>query len=306
MRQVIRGVAQVHADPISMLDAADRTLKTEHPNSLVTAFVGVFDPVTRTLTSASAGHPCPLLRDASGAVTVLGTSGLPLGLRVRGETAATTALQGPSLVVFYSDGLIEAEHDIVRGYDRLVAAIARPEIAKSSNPADTLYRAILKRGNTDDVVILTLRLCAPEEEARRSSRKGLPGRWTFNTNDADAARNSRHSFVAALRRRGVRGKHLDAAELVFGELLGNVARYAPGPIDIIFAWDEGPPVLHVLDRGPGFTLAPKLPSDMLSERGRGLFIVWSLAEDFNVTERYDGGSHARAVLSTAGSSALTG
>jgi anti-sigma regulatory factor (Ser/Thr protein kinase) len=236
---------------------------------------------------------------------VLGSSGLPLGLRVRGETAATTALQGPSLVVFYSDGLIEAEHDIVRGYDRLLAAIARPEIVKSSNPADTLYRAILKRGNTDDVVVLTLRL-APDEEARHSGRKGLPGRWTFNTNDVNAARNSRHSFVAALRRRGVRGKHLDDAELVFGELLGNVARYAPGPIDIIFDWDEGAPVLHVLDRGPGFTLAPKLPSDLLSERGRGLYIVWSLAEDFNVTERYDGGSHARAVLSTTESSALTG
>jgi anti-sigma regulatory factor (Ser/Thr protein kinase) len=76
-------------------------------------------------------------------------------------------------------------------------------------------------------------------------------------------------------------------------------RYAPGPIEIMFDWTQGAPVLHVLDRGPGFTLTPKLPSDLLSERGRGLFIVWSLAEDFNVTERYDGGSHARAVLSTA-------
>ena len=60
----------------------------------------------------------------------------------------------------------------------------------------------------------------------------------------------------------------------------------------------------MLDRGSGFRLAPKLPSDLLSEQGRGLYIVWSLAEDFNVTERYDGGSHARAVLNT-GSSALT-
>ncbi|MGA7356543.1 MAG: ATP-binding protein, partial [Candidatus Cybelea sp.] len=98
-------------------------------------------------------------------------------------------------------------------------------------------------------------------------------------------------------------QYLDAAELVFGELLGNVARYAPGPIEIIFDWGEGAPVLHVLDRGPGFKLAPKLPSDLLSEQGRGLYLVWSLAEDFNVTERYDGGSHARAVLNT-GSSAV--
>ncbi len=57
MRQVIRGVAQVYADPIAMLDAADRTLKTEYPDTFVTAFVGVLDPVARTLTHASAGHP---------------------------------------------------------------------------------------------------------------------------------------------------------------------------------------------------------------------------------------------------------
>jgi hypothetical protein len=36
---------------------------------------------------------------------------------------------------------------------------------------------------------------------------------------------------------------------------------------------------------------------MLDERGRGLYIVWSLAEDFNVTARHDRGAHARAVLS---------
>ena len=304
MRQVIRGVAQVHADPIAMLDAADRTLKTEHPDTLVSALVGVFDPVARTLTYASAGHPCPLLRDACGAVTVLGRSGLPLGLRVRGETAATTALQSLSLVVFYSNGLIEGGRDIVGNYDRLIAAIARPEIVKSPNPADTLYRAILKRGNSDDVVVLTLQLGTTPKVGRRSSGKGPPGRWIFNTNDVGAAHDSRHSFVAALRKRGVCGQYVDAAELVFGELLGNVARYAPGPIEIIFDWGEGAPVLHVLDRGSGFRLAPKLPSDLLSEQGRGLYIVWSLAEDFNVTERYDGGSHARAVLNT-GSSALT-
>jgi PAS domain S-box-containing protein len=297
MRQVIRGVAQVHADPISMLDAADRTLKTEHPDTFVTAFVGVFDPVTRVLTYASAGHPLPLLRDAKGSVRTFGKSGLPLGLRVRGETAATTVLPKSGLVVFYSDGLIEADHDVIRGHDRLVAAVARSEIANSTNPAAALYRAALKRGNTDDVVVLTLRLDAADQKAAGAGAR--TGRWAFDTNNVNVARKARHSFVAALREGGVSGKDLDAAELVFGELLGNVVRYAPGPIEIMFDWTQGAPVLHVLDRGPGFTLTPKLPSDLLSERGRGLFIVWSLAEDFNVTERYDGGSHARAVLSTA-------
>jgi PAS domain S-box-containing protein len=299
MRQVIRGVAQVYADPVAMLDAADRTLKTEHPETFVTAFVGVFDPVARTLTYASAGHPPPLLRDVGGVITMLDAGGLPLGLRVRGEIAATMAMPTSGLIVLYSDGLVEAERDVIGGEDRLVAAVARPEIAESANPADALYRAVLKAGSNDDVVILTMRLDAPNEGSVDTVTGARTRRWAFDTNDEGAARNARHSFVAALRDGGVRAEHLDAAELVFGELLGNVVRFAPGPIEIMFDWTEITPILHVLDRGPGFTLATRLPSDLLSERGRGLYIVWSLAEDFNVTKRLDGGSHARAVLAVA-------
>ncbi|HEX3457184.1 MAG TPA: SpoIIE family protein phosphatase [Candidatus Baltobacteraceae bacterium] len=291
MRQVIRGVAQVYADPIAMLDAADRTLKTEHPDMFVTAFVGVLDPIARTLTHASAGHPPPFLRDAAGEVTPLGISGLPLGLRERGETAMTTRLPSSGLVVFYSDGLIEVDRDLLRGYERLTAAIARPDIASGVNPAEAIYRAVLKRGGNDDVVVLTLQFEARIEGAVT---------WSLDTQDADVARATRHAFIDALRDAGVREKQLDAAEHVFGELLGNVVRFAPGPVDIELHWSHGAaPVLHVLDRGPGFTFTPKLPTDLLSERGRGLYIVWTLAADFNVTPRHDGGSHARAVLGTA-------
>src|SRR5579862_3173947 len=237
----------------------------------------------------------PFLRDAAGTVTPLGESGLPLGLRVRGETATTTLLPGSGLMVFYSDGLIEADRNVVRGFDRLLATIARPEIAASPNPAAALYRAVLKRGASDDVVVLTLRF---DELALTPGADGDAAlRWAFDTNDGETAHAARHAFIGALHAAGVREKQLDAAEHVFGELLGNVVRYAPGPIEMIFDWTRGAaPVLHVLDRGPGFTFAPKLPSDMLDERGRGLYIVWSLAEDFNVTPRHDGGAHARAVL----------
>ncbi|HLY01856.1 MAG TPA: SpoIIE family protein phosphatase [Candidatus Cybelea sp.] len=298
MRQVIRGVAQVYADPIAMLDAADRTLKTEYPETFVTAFVGVLDPVARTFAHASAGHPAPFLRDAAGVVTPLGTSGLPLGLRVRGEIATTTPLPRTGLLVFYSDGLIESDRNVVRGYERLRATLARPEIASNPSPAGALYRAMLKRGGNDDVVVLTLRLEEHELDLRDGNGEGAQ-RWTFDSIDAPRAHAARRSFVEALRGAGLRQKQLSAAEIVFGELLGNVVRFAPGPVEIILNWTHAAaPVLHVLDRGPGFTFAPKLPLDLLSERGRGLYIVWSLAEDCNVTLRPDGGAHARAVLAT--------
>jgi anti-sigma regulatory factor (Ser/Thr protein kinase) len=52
----------------------------------------------------------------------------------------------------------------------------------------------------------------------------------------------------------------------------------------------------VLDRGPGFTLYARLPNDVMSESGRGLFITAMLTRELSVVRRSDGGSHARAVL----------
>lgn len=295
MRQVIRGVAQVYPDPLAMLDAADRTLKTEHPDTFVTAFVAVFDPVAHTLTYAGAGHPAPLLRDAHGNVTAIDSTGLPLGLRTRNEEpAGVVVLPESALVVFYTDGLIEADRNIIGAQERLYDAVATTGIERAANPATALYRMLLESGSNDDVVVLTLRLEEPAIEFTRGA-KALR-RWSFDTADADAARTARHAFVEVMRRVGACEEQLQTAELVFGELLGNVVRYAPGPIEMILDWSGNSPVLHVLDRGPGFTLVPRLPSDLLSERGRGLYIVWSLADDFNVTERVDGGAHARAVL----------
>jgi hypothetical protein len=73
-------------------------------------------------------------------------------------------------------------------------------------------------------------------------------------------------------------------------------RYAPGAVDVIADWSGADPVLHVLDRGPGFRHIAILPPDLLSESGRGLFIVSALTQDFRVAKGPKGGSHARAVL----------
>lgn len=297
MRQVIRGVAQVYPDPTAMLDAADRTLKAEYPDTFVTAFVGVFDPVTHVLNYGVAGHPPPFVRMADGATQALKGGGLPLGLRVRTDTPAhVTEIPNDALVVFYTDGLVEAEHDLVEGEERLAIAISDINPSGPGNSARKLYDAMLQNGTDDDVVVLTMRLDAPAEGSSSMALSSHVRRWIFDSSDVEAANTARHAFVHALEEGGGDAADLYSAELVFGELLGNVVRYAPGPIEITFDWSGSSPVLHVLDRGPGFSLVPRLPTDLLSERGRGLFIVWSLSDEFNVTKRFDGGSHARAVL----------
>jgi anti-sigma regulatory factor (Ser/Thr protein kinase) len=57
--------------------------------------------------------------------------------------------------------------------------------------------------------------------------------------------------------------------------------------------------LHVLDEGPGYRFLSRLPTDTLSERGRGLFLISALTETFHVTMRPGGGSHASVAFAFA-------
>jgi len=295
MREVIRGVAQVYADPATMIDAADRTLKAEHPDSLVTAFVAVFDPVAHTLLFCSAGHPPPLLRTPDGTVTELPSHGVPLGLRARDDCdTRTVAIPNGSTVLFYTDGLIESTKDVLEGERRLHAAFADPRLFAGPDLARSLHDELLREGAHDDVAILAMHVSRPAVELAGDHFR----RWTFDTADAATAQRARSVFAAALAEAGMLDDDVFTAEIIFGELLSNAVRYAPGRVDVVLDWTQGSTaILHFMDRGPGFVVVPRLPTDLLSERGRGLFLVWSMSEDFNVTKRLDGGAHVRVVLS---------
>jgi PAS domain S-box-containing protein len=289
VRQAIRGVAQVHADPDLMLEAADRALRAEVPDRFVTAFVGVIDPLTSTMTYRSAGHPPPIVRDARGEVFSLDGTGLPLGLHERAEgDAPVVHLAVGSLLVFYTDGLIESTRDVLEGERRLREALRDPAVSGAADPAKALHETILADGSHDDVAILTVAV-----EARRAAPA-----WELDAGDGTQARAVRDAMVRSLRDHHYPEQLITLAEMVFAELVGNLARYAPGPAEMIVEWDTGRPILHVRDHGPGFSFLPKLPQDLYSESGRGLFLITALTEDFAVARRPSGGSHARVVLRT--------
>ena len=298
MRQIIRGIAQVHADPALMLDAADRALRLEDMQRFVTAFVGVLDPIAKTLSYASAGHPPPMLRHPDGSVEWLSDGGLPLGLRqVRDEaTGRSIPIADGSTLVLYTDGLTEVAHDAIEGERRLERLVARASFFSKHKPAQFLKDTFLDGASArDDVAILVVGIRGTTRAGNESATPQQ--RWTFDVADAQAAQAARRSFGEGLSQRGASPEDVSSAEVVFGELVGNVVRYAPGPIEVSVDWSGAAPVLHVLDKGPGFRHMAILPKDIFSESGRGLFLVSYLTEDFHVSMRPTGGSHARAVLS---------
>lgn len=289
VRQTLRGVAHIHADPVRMLEAADRALQEQHRDRFVTTFVAVIDPVTQSCAYASAGHPPPLLRLTDGSVQTLHSSGVPLGIPEFSHTIEAQYLHLPphSLLVLYTDGIIESSHDILEGEARLQRALGTIS-HMGNNAAKELYNAVLPEHSRDDVAILTMYVdtSAPVR------------RWRFDPQTHDVASRVRDEICDELVTAGFGSEQLFDFETIFAELMANLVRYAPGTSEVLLESSHRTLVLHVLDTGPGFQFLPRLPNDLFSQSGRGLFLVSHLSAEFNVERRPGGGSHARVVLTS--------
>jgi sigma-B regulation protein RsbU (phosphoserine phosphatase) len=122
------------APPAKLMAAINKrlsTLYTTDTGQFVTAAYGVYDPSTRRITYASAGHPPPRIRRASGAIESLdGARSLPLGI-MRDEPyhECTAQLHPDDALVFYTDGITEARSPSGDLFDmsRLDATLARAE-----------------------------------------------------------------------------------------------------------------------------------------------------------------------------------
>lgn len=120
--------------------------------------------------------------------------------------------------------------------------------------------------------------------------------WSFSSADAEKARRAREDFVRALQIKGGHDRDYSDAELVFGELVGNVVRHAPGAINVRLDWTGEEAVLTVHDNGRGFEMQdPGLPEET-AEGGRGLFIIQQLAKHVSVRRVPNNGMEVCAVL----------
>jgi len=159
LRQAMQSAAMVDPEPNVMLDVADKTLRIHDPDGYATAVAAIYDPIAQSVTFASAGHPGPALRTGDGRVEEFISPGLLLGLRTGADLATITIdIPDDSMLVFFTDGLIEATHDIDQGHARLHTALSRPQIAYSDSPARAIVEAVFD-GNpgNDDVAVLSVR-----------------------------------------------------------------------------------------------------------------------------------------------------
>lgn len=287
LRETLRAVTSlVDADPDAILQTADRAFIGTHPDIIATALFGLYDPVTRRLVYASAGHPPPALVRGGEASFLPCDAGLPLGVDAHSTfSAAEVVLEPGDVLVLYTDGLVEVDHDLFAGERHFTDVLARYAGDSGQIVDETLHGQ-----QRDDVALLTLSVL---DGLTRPS-------WHFESDDAVNASDARVAFVAHLERRNIDSTLVAQAELVFGELVANVVRHAPGPIEIALTWHDTQPLLCVRDRGPRFAFSQAtLPDNDLAESGRGLFLISAVAAPPLVIARPGGGNEVVVPLPTA-------
>jgi anti-sigma regulatory factor (Ser/Thr protein kinase) len=115
----------------------------------------------------------------------LTTEGLPLGvLPGYAFTEASTIVDPGSLLVMYTDGLIENTRDVLAGEVAMIGAVESEAASPAPNSAESIVARVLTGDPTDDVAALTVQLSTEafdhlnvtlpaEPQSARMIRRGL-------------------------------------------------------------------------------------------------------------------------------------
>jgi anti-sigma regulatory factor (Ser/Thr protein kinase) len=282
----------VEGAPLSdIVSRADALVTVQNAELVATLLLGRYDPESGHLWLAGAGHP-PALVVHSGEVREVSAPGIPIGWPGAGSSEVVElTLERSDTLIIYTDGLIEATKDILKGLADLASAAA----ATASYPATSLARALVERqladaARHDDSLALVLR--------RRSPAPSLPSHvlapFTHHFSpQAAAVPIARHLLRDWLQQVPVEVAAVDSLLLVVSELCSNAVRHASGDAGSVglHAWVDGDSVrIEVSDDGSGLTWSEHAATDLPdpeAEQGRGLFLVREFAD--SVTTAQDDG-----------------
>ena len=131
VRGILRSIAPSLASPDAVLESLNRVLVEDLPEDrFVTMILAVYDPDTRTLSLANAGHPWPLLVSPDSSRFLSEDSGIPLGIMDTKYPLTKFVLPPQSKLLFYTDGITEAENIAgdAFGMIRLEKALRQPGV----------------------------------------------------------------------------------------------------------------------------------------------------------------------------------
>jgi PAS domain S-box-containing protein len=296
IRQYISATAEEESDPVAVMRRTNAFVRRRNL-PITTAIFGVLDILERRFEFCAAGHPPPIVVERESA-RITHCGGVPLG--VTDDTAFALSgvdLREASQLVLYTDGVIEFSRDILSAERYLLVAAA--VTARLKNPASRAGEIVRRTLGTyppgDDIAMLVFSF-GEGGGSTVSHRLETLMSWQFDSRDSRAAYCVRDQVLQFLRELAHPEQELFEVKAVIGELIANVVEHAPGDVHLEVDWSGERAVLRMRDRGPGFTARASLPRDVLSEGGRGLFLIAALADDLRASSHFDGGTEVSVRL----------
>jgi PAS domain S-box-containing protein len=287
VRQAMRSAAALLPEPSAMLTAAESAVREVAAHTYATALAAIYDPRTCEVVFATAGHPGPMLLHADGRIDDCTANGILLGLRPPGpgETVTLTAPRGSTLV-FFTDGLTEATHDIEEGYRRLHEALSDRSVATARNRARALVDHVLSgSAATDDVAVLVAEI----------GPAAVRGVWRVPSNpeEVPVLRRAVRALVAETIEDEADRSLL---ELAAGEVVSNAVEYGSGAfVEVSLEILSDRAVLAVSNQGLHFERRHvALKSMGMSESGRGLALLAELGFALTI-----GGGNGRCIVTAS-------
>ena len=274
LRTALAALSEDAASPAELLTRLDSFLARTGTTDFATVCYGVLDPNSGVFDYASAGHPPILLVEPSGETRWLDDANSPplSGQQRRPRLQATTVLPVGSLLILYSDGLIERRRaPLADGLARLAHAATELAHASTAEACDALVAALgIDASRTDDVAVLAVRLdTLPIARFRRV----FPAR-------PEGLRDLRAEMRSWMEERQLEERRRIALLLAVGEACSNAIEHAyvdgvPGEVSVeILEYEDRS--LGVLIRDFGrFASSRSAPG-----RGRGTTIMRAVTSDF--------------------------
>jgi serine phosphatase RsbU (regulator of sigma subunit) len=157
MRGALAGLAITGAPPQRLVGWLNDLARHVDPEHTASVLAGYFDPASRMLTWAQAGHPPPVLVRGDDAWALPQPDGILLGAGDRGYHAASMQLSVGDVLLLYSDGLVERrDRSIDDGLTKLVAAAGG-----AGDPDGVVWAVLGAMGSTatdDDTCLVALQV----------------------------------------------------------------------------------------------------------------------------------------------------
>nr|QNO55613.1 hypothetical protein JLLEDACL_00012 [Methanosarcinales archaeon ANME-1 ERB7] len=165
-RTIVRANATRSPDVVGVIQDANRLITADAKSGMfVTLFYAILDLREKTLTYVNAGHNPPVMfKGKTGELIMLRAKGIALGAMEDIELEERKILlKGGDMVVFYTDGVTEAEDEKERqfGEERLFKTIKENHNLSANDMIEKIKEAVLsfcgKQPQFDDITLMVLK-----------------------------------------------------------------------------------------------------------------------------------------------------